>query len=791
MTYIRMPSAMHKLERADESFRPVIVLAPAGWGKTAAVSYHYRNKSVLWLSGLSGQLDSMPAPDTIRRGVVIIDDISWLTDADSEAYILELLRRGDRQVVLIGRGHFPSWLSHIAFDIDFVRIGERDFMFTSKQVQKLFENAEAPLSDAEAQLIADIMHGYPPAVKLCLTHVLQGQSVNRELFAEVRIDLFHFYEKTFFALWKEPVRELLLSVCRYPSFSPALAALLSGRQDVAELLEYCRNIGSFLERKSPEVYVLRDELLAFLRWKQEILWPKARIEENLRTAARFFKSVGRIPDALYYYKQAGANEQIRQTLVENAMRHPGVGQYYELRGYYESLPEELILESPILMAGMSMLCSLTMRTEASEKWYRALADYEKQPLRPKELRREASIRLAYLDIGLPHRAGRGLIGIFRRIYKIHQRENITLPEFAVTGNYPSLMNGGLDFCDWAKNGEQVARFMGKPVETLLGRFGKGLVNVALAESGFERDTMSPYEVVTRLNNGYAAADHGGKIEMCFAAQGVLIRQHLAEGQYPTAVRLLDTFSEKAKAENAAHLLPNLEALSVWLSLYAGDSEAQERFSDDVPNVHADFYIPNRFRYMTKIRCLIAKERYAEAMDLAGYLTHYFTEYGRTYLWIENELLKAILLYRQGFDEWRPVLLAALERAKSYHLVRVVSMEGGAILPLLIESTDASSGSFFKRLIERTQKTALLYPDYLKYTPKTSIELTAREQQILGLLLAGKSTEEICEALGIGYSGLKKHNRNIYAKLGVKTRAEAERTAIRLGLAHRGDGRSWN
>lgn len=111
--------------------------------------------------------------------------------------------------------------------------------------------------------------------------------------------------------------------------------------------------------------------------------------------------------------------------------------------------------------------------------------------------------------------------------------------------------------------------------------------------------------------------------------------------------------------------------------------------------------------------------------------------------------------------------------------------------LCFSNSGRLSGSFFKRLIERTQKTALLYPDYLKYTPKTSIELTAREQQILGLLLAGKSTEEICEALGIGYSGLKKHNRNIYAKLGVKTRAEAERTAMRLGLAHRGDGRSWN
>ena len=35
-----------------------------------------------------------------------------------------------------------------------------------------------------------------------------------------------------------------------------------------------------------------------------------------------------------------------------------------------------------------------------------------------------------------------------------------------------------------------------------------------------------------------------------------------------------------------------------------------------------------------------------------------------------------------------------------------------------------------------------------------------------------------------YDGLKKHNRNIYQKLGAKNRAEAERKAMQLGLIHR-------
>ena len=788
MAYAKPPKAFEKLERAEKSFRPAIMLAPAGWGKTAAAAQFYNNKPVLNLSCRRGVLDAMPPPDAIRKGTVIIDDISWLTDAASEEYILDLLNRGGRQIVLIGRGHFPAWLSHVAFELDFVHITAKDLALTEKQVEKLFQLSGAEVSGEEAEAVTRVMQGYPPAIKLCVSRAENGEAVGRTMFAEVRIDLFHFYEKAFFDQWPEGVRELLLAVCRYPVFSPEQAEFLSGRRDVAELLECCRNIGSFLERLKPDTYVLLNDLRAFLCWKQELLWPRARIEENYRNAAYYYKMQDRMYDALFYYDKAGDSGQIQQVLIENARRHPGVGQYYELKNYYEALPRELVLESPVLMAGMSMLFSLTMRVEQSEQWYQELSAFERNGRNARDRRREAKAWLAYLEIGLPHRAGKGLIGIFRKLYALHQNENISVPDLAVTGNYPSLMNGSLDFCEWAKNAEQVARFIQKPVETLLGDFGKGLVNIGLAESGFERGTMSPYEVVTRLNNGYAAASHGGKIEMCFAAEGVLARQHTAMGQLPTAVRLLEVFREKAAAERAQQIMPNLDALSVWLSLYAGDEQKAEAHLESMPDIHGSFYLPNRFRYAVGLRCLIFQEKYTDAMNLAGYMTHYYEQYKRTYLWIENELLKAVILFRTGQAEWRRVLKGALVRAEEYHLVRVVSMEGAAALPLLTEAGgEGISEAFYKELLQSTREMALRYPDYMKYVPRVSVELTAREQEILTLLCAGKTTEEICESCGITYSGLKKHNRSIYAKLGVKTRAEAERMAARMGLTHRKEG----
>ncbi|MBO4376220.1 MAG: response regulator transcription factor, partial [Lachnospiraceae bacterium] len=65
-----------------------------------------------------------------------------------------------------------------------------------------------------------------------------------------------------------------------------------------------------------------------------------------------------------------------------------------------------------------------------------------------------------------------------------------------------------------------------------------------------------------------------------------------------------------------------------------------------------------------------------------------------------------------------------------------------------------------------------------------VSLTKRETVILSMLCRGMSMEDICEELDITYDGLKKHNRNIYRKLGAKNRAEAERKAAWLGLVHR-------
>jgi len=64
-----------------------------------------------------------------------------------------------------------------------------------------------------------------------------------------------------------------------------------------------------------------------------------------------------------------------------------------------------------------------------------------------------------------------------------------------------------------------------------------------------------------------------------------------------------------------------------------------------------------------------------------------------------------------------------------------------------------------------------------------MHLSAREQQVLEFVAAGKSNKEIAIQLQITEATVKGHMTNILGKLGVTDRTQAVITAIRRGLVH--------
>ena len=66
-------------------------------------------------------------------------------------------------------------------------------------------------------------------------------------------------------------------------------------------------------------------------------------------------------------------------------------------------------------------------------------------------------------------------------------------------------------------------------------------------------------------------------------------------------------------------------------------------------------------------------------------------------------------------------------------------------------------------------------------PKPGHDLTAREREVLALLVAGFSNPEIALQLNVSVAGVKYHVSNILSKLGVSNRTEATALARQHGL----------
>jgi LuxR family maltose regulon positive regulatory protein len=130
-----------------------------------------------------------------------------------------------------------------------------------------------------------------------------------------------------------------------------------------------------------------------------------------------------------------------------------------------------------------------------------------------------------------------------------------------------------------------------------------------------------------------------------------------------------------------------------------------------------------------------------------------------------------------------VLRQAISLAEPAGYVRVFLDEG---LPMRALLRQAASRGIAPDYVERLLamfKTEARGPDQIEKTSGSPLiePLTARELQVLRLIAAGHSNQEIAEILLLAVGTVKRHISNVYAKLNVEKRTQAVACARELGL----------
>lgn len=780
--YVPAEKAYHKLRFARGMNTTVYLYGATGYGKTMLVREYLGRSEALWLSVGDAQWDlsALEAPAKVPT-YVVIDDLHLLDDEGRRSLILDLARREDIWLVLIGRMPTPHWLRSLIVDCLLAVIPEEALHLSEKEIRKIAAAQEVPLTDEEISYLAQTCQGNGYAISTALQYIKFGHPLDAALTQYVDGFFEEYLENQIISQWSIALQEFLMMVSVVDSFTVPMAETITGDDQSAAMIDQAMQTGNFLTQKDGE-YFLRPQLLSALRSRAKKVIGTNKVRQCADRAGLFFEMHDDVMNALKMYEFSENTDNIRNLLIRNGRRHPVFGYHYTLRRYYMTLSPEDVGTSAVLMSTMSILYSILMNPEESEYWYDRLRSYAQSVSGGEKA--EANARLLWLDIILPHRGSRDLLEVIKRIISI-TRSGVKLPEISVTSSMPSTMNGGKDFCHWSKHDRVLADSIGKPLEKLLGSFGKGLVNLALGESFYEKGCKD-YDVLSHLTRGQMEAEGSGENELVFAAVGLQCRLSMIRGNVTNAEVLLDGFEKRAIQQKAFLLLPNVHALRCRIALMCNNRDAIDAWMEEAPNESVEFCSMERFRYMAKVRVYLAQNELDRAYVLLERLRCYAEFCNRPYIRMESGLLMAVTKARQG-AEWEACLLSALQEVQEYQFVRLISEEGAAIAPLLkkIRSTYLASAqadeAWFDRVLKETEYMAGRYPAYLGTQQVDRSDFSSTALEVLRMQASGKNARQIAQELSITERTVKYHSIENYRKLGVKNKTAAIERARNLNL----------
>ncbi len=773
--YVFPERAKAKLRKAYTEKQPVYIYGMVGYGKTALVEQFLEKKKYIYFDAATSPLACL---ETLHaQSILVVDNLQFLEDMFVKERLLELIRQPDLWLIFISRSKCPGWLlsAYLKYR-NFCTITETDLALSEDEIRKyLKERRIGECGPDDIRFIESYCRGHGLAIRLLCDQALiegrsgEGQDVfDADLFERSRLVFWDYVDREVYQKWDEELIDFIMKVSIVQEFTLELATEISGSARARYYLEEAMSIGNFVTIEK-DTYRLEESVVQSMERRRYLKMTQEQIYELYYNAGLYYRMHGQVMQALEMFQKCRHVGQISEILIENAKYNPSITYIYELRKYYLEMDETAVKGRVELIAGLCMIQSLRLDVEKSEYWYSVLQ--EKERMAEGKTKRLAKSYLAYLDIALPHRGSSNIADLIKKSAALLMNREISLPEFSITSNAPTMMNGGKDFCEWSRRDKELANTLGKIILLVLGKAGEGLVELALAESSFEKG-LDDYEVMRLIAKGQMKADAAGRLEQSYVGAGLMARLHLYNGHPEDARELLVSFRERAAAEEKQKIVWNIENMLCQIAMYTEQKTEVDAWLLQAPDENQEFYCMERYRYLTKVHIYLAMKRYDAANALLQKLLYYARIYGRTYIQMECELLDVLLQKELGLP-WEDHFQKLLSWAESYGFTRVISQEAGMVYRLLkVKNWAFRDNSYKKRLFAETEKMAKQYPGYMSFQGKLEEPIEDKALQILKLQALGCSNEVIAEELHISVSTVKYHCRENYRKLGVNGKAAA-------------------
>jgi LuxR family transcriptional regulator, maltose regulon positive regulatory protein len=314
------------------------------------------------------------------------------------------------------------------------------------------------------------------------------------------------------------------------------------------------------------------------------------------------------------------------------------------------------------------------------------------------------------------------------------------------------------------------------------------------------------QALPHLQRGIELGRQWNQWESLLSGYTGLARLHWAYGERQAAFARLDELMRRAQDLDVLWMTPPIQAYHALLSARNGDFEiAQAWVKNSSITQGSDIHFLLEPDALTLTRIHLIENQFEQAAWLAGETAKSAQAGGRLGRWTEAILLHGLALYLQGkIPQALPLLEKPLQRAVAEDYRRIFLDEGQRMADFLQQAQidgprsspgwDSGLNQFIDELLtffETSPTTSRpsparnakieAQPAQSELVDFTYQPLSERELEVMGLIAAGLTNQQISDHLYISLNTVKTHVKNIYQRLEVTNRAQAIARSRQLGL----------
>jgi len=418
---VRTPSAPVDRPRiverllASSTFPIVLVIAPAGYGKSIALRQYLRtldspnvyfcvraeHRTLLgFLRGFTSALathapyaadaladayernanSETPGPDLARwlqahldgfSGTVALDDLHTVAEEEDIAHFLAALieqTKGSVQWILSSRtsAGLPTatWLAYRDADLP---IGERDLSFTLDEARAAAQFLESPIGDEELVELLRLTDGWPAAISFALRSATRSSEF-RNLSALTRDMIYKLLAEQVYSRLSDAEREVLDVATALPTIDISVLEK-AGFDRALGMLERLRERTGFIQEESAGIYHCHDLFREFLR-HQAALAGKQSQRNAYERAARALEANADYEHAITAYVAAESRDDVLRLLERHGFRLLERARGDVVAAAIESLGDRARQENAYALALQGALLSTSGKFARAESLFR-------------------------------------------------------------------------------------------------------------------------------------------------------------------------------------------------------------------------------------------------------------------------------------------------------------------------------------------------------------------------------------------------------------------------------------